>query len=271
MIFLRQGRYRRAFRCLEGVLDKYPTYGGYMGVVELEFQVAQSLMEGRRNRLFWGKLPGFKDRSAARDYFSKVVERVPYSALAPEALLNVARLSLRMREPDAAIEALERLVDEYAGSPVAPDALLLLAKVYRERVPGPSYDQKMTREAMNSYQEFLVLFPDSPSAERAEEGLAEATDLLAAGKVDMGDFYYDARQNPHGAEPYYEEASQLAPKDSPTAQRARKRLVEILAGKPGKGSPLDFIIGRYRPPAGLAVQGQRMGGTAEGEGDGILE
>jgi outer membrane protein assembly factor BamD len=270
MIFLRQGCYRRAFRCLEGVLDKYPTFSGYMAVVELEFQAAQSLMDGKRNRLFWGKLPGFRDRSAARDYFKKVVERIPYSALAPEALLKIARLSLRMREPDAAIEALERLVDEYADSPVAPDALLLLAKVYRERVPGPSYDQKMTREAMNSYQEFLILFPDSPLADRAEVGLAEATDLLAAGKADVGNFYYDARQNPRGAELYYQEALRLAPKDSLTALRARKRLADVRAGKPGSGSPLDFILGRYRPSTGLAVQGP-MVSAVQGEEDGILE
>jgi outer membrane protein assembly factor BamD len=257
MIFFRQNRYRRAFRCLDGILDKYPDYSDYMNVLELEFQVAQSLMEGKRNYLLWGKIPGFRDRTAAREYFKKIVERVPYCNLAPEALLNVAILSLRMREPDSAIEALERLVDEYGDSPVAPEALLLLAKVYRERVPGPSYDQKMTREAINSYQEFLILFPDSPLAPQAEEGLAETTELLAAGKINVGDFYYDDRQNPSGAKPYYEEALQLAPRDSPTAQRAERRLADIREEKPGKGSPLDFIMGRYRSPVPADAHGQK--------------
>jgi outer membrane protein assembly factor BamD len=249
LLFLKQRRYQRAFHCFQSILDKYPDYGAYVAVVDLEFQTAKALMDGKRSYLFWGTVPGFRDRTAAIEYFRKIIERVPYGDCAPEALMNIAKLGTRAGDATVAVEALERLVDEYGNSPIAPDGLLMLADVYRKRVPGAQYDQKATREAINCYQEFLILFPDSPRLHEAEEGLAEATALWVRGKLGMGDFYYDARQNTKGAKLYYDEVLRLAEEDSPMAQMAAKRIEDIRKGKPGKGSPLDIILGRYRPPA----------------------
>jgi outer membrane protein assembly factor BamD len=245
LIFLSQRRFQRAFHCFQHILDRYPDYPHYLEVIGLEFQTAERLMRGQRS-YFFGRIPGFRDRAAAIEFFRKIVERAPYSDFAPGALLNIARLGIRTGEMEIAIEALEKLIDEYAASDLAPDALLLLAKVYRDRVVGPNYDQRAVREALNCYQEFLVLFPDSPRAEEAETGLAEAMELRAAGKLGMGNFYYDDRQNPAGALVYYNEVLEIAP-ESRAAERARERIAEIRAGRPGRGSPLDWLLGPYRP------------------------
>ena len=247
---MRQRRYRRAFSCFQSILDKYPNYSGYMQVVGLEFQMAKELMDGKRTHLFWGRVPWLRDRSCAIEFFQKIVERVPYGDFAPSALMNVAHISLKRKDYPVAVAALEKLVDEYGNSPLAPNALLLLGKIYRSRVPGAEYDQKMTHEAINCYNEFLVAFPDSPMAQQAEELLAEATDLLARGTLSIGNFYYDARRNPRGAKPYYDEILRIAQTDSPAALEAEKRLADIASGKRGKGSPLDFILGPYRQSGG---------------------
>lgn len=245
MIMMRQHRYRRAFDCFQSILDRYPNYSGYMQVVEFESRIAGELMDGKRNYLFWGKVPWFRDRSGAIDFLQKIVERVPYGDFVPSALRDIAKMSLKKKDYAAAIAALEKLVDEYGNSPLAPDALLQLAKIYRNRVPGSKYDQKMAREAINCYNEFLITFPDSPLAPQAEEGLAEAMNFLANGKLSVGNFYYDSRQNPIAAKPYYEEVLREAPTDSQAALEAERRLADIADGKPGSGSPIDFLLGRY--------------------------
>jgi outer membrane protein assembly factor BamD len=245
-ILLRQNRFQAAFRCFQSILDRYPDYPDYEGVVDLEFQTAECLMVGHRN-YFWGKVPGFKDRTGAIEFFRQIVDRAPYGDRAPHALMNIAHLGLRIGETATTIDALERIIDEYSMSPLAPEALLMLAKVYRDRVPGPAYDQRAVQEALNCYQEFLILFPDSPQAEEAEAGFMEAMELRAAGQLNMGNFYYDRRQNPRAALPYYEEAIKIAP-ESRAADRARERISAIGEGKPGRGTRLDSILGRYRPP-----------------------
>jgi outer membrane protein assembly factor BamD len=245
-LFMGQRRHRRAFHCFQRLLDKYPDSSCYVQTIELEYEMAKSIMDGKRSYLFWGKIPGFRDRTAAIDFFKKIIERVPYGEFVPDALMGVAKLSMRGKDPAAAIVALEKLVDEYGNSPLAPEALLFLAEIYRNSVPGKKYDQKMTREAINCYSEFLMAFPDSPLAPMAEQKLAEATDFLAGGIMSIGDFYYNKRQNPMGAKTYYEKAIKLATADSPTAAEAEKRLMAIEAGKRGKGSPLDPILGAYR-------------------------
>ncbi|MDR3316898.1 MAG: tetratricopeptide repeat protein [Puniceicoccales bacterium] len=247
-ILLEQRRFQPAFQYFQNLLDRYPEYPRYIGIVGLEFQIAERMMRGQRN-YFWGKIPGFKNRTGAIEFFRRVVERAPYGDYAPEALLNIAHLGIRTGEPTISIEALEKLIDGYGNSPQAPDALLLLARIHRDLVPGPDYDQRSANDALNYYQEFLILFPDSPRVDEAEAGLKEVMELRAAGKLSIGNFYYDGRQNPEGAKIYYAETLKIAPENSAAAECARRRLAEIAAEKPGKGTPLDHILGPYKPSA----------------------
>jgi outer membrane protein assembly factor BamD len=244
LIYQRQHRLRAAFRCFHRILERYPDYPRYLDVLALEFEVAERLMGGERV-YFFGKIPGFKDREGAIEFFRKIIEQAPYGELAPRALMNIAQLSMRMRNPVAAIEALETILDQYGHSPVAPDALLMLARVHRGRVLGPDHDQRATHNAANAYQEFLLLFPNSPLVLEAEDGLRETNNLMAAGYLNLGNFYYDNRQRPSAALPYYELAVATAPQ-SEIAERARARMDDISAGKAGHGSPIDVLIGRYR-------------------------
>lgn len=247
VILLKQHRYQSAFRTFRMIIDRYPSYPKYLEVVGLEYETAQQLMMGKRH-YFWGKIPGFKDRDSAIKFFQEVVDQAPYSTYAPAALMNVARLGIRLNQPEIAIESLEKVIDEYANSEYAPEAQLLLAKVYRNMVKGPDYDQRATEEAVNYYREFLILYPDSPLVEEAESGLAESKELLAASKFNMGSFYYNDRQNPVAAMMYYNEAISIAP-DSKAAEMSRQEIERIKAHKHGRGSVLDVVLGRYHQPS----------------------
>lgn len=246
IIYLRQHRFQSAFNCFQRIVDKYPNYKNFLEILQLEFDTADALMRGKRH-YFFGKIPGFKDRGSALRFFQRIVDQAPYSEIAPKALMNIARLGMRIREPEKAIEALERVIDEYANSPLAAEAQLMLAQVRRKMVIGPAYDQRATEEAVNCYREFLVLYPDSPMAPAAEQGLKEARELLAASKLNMGDFYYNKRQNPRAALMYYKEVLSVAP-DSPAAEVARHAIERIRSGRRGRGTPLDFFLGRHHGP-----------------------
>jgi hypothetical protein len=70
--------------------------------------------------------------------------------------------------------------------------------------------------------------------------------FLVITRLRMGNFYYDCRQNPISAMMYYQNVLQIAP-NSDAAQIAKLRMDEIAEGKHGKGTPIDFLLGRYRP------------------------
>jgi outer membrane assembly lipoprotein YfiO len=241
LIQLEQRRFRSAFRRFQRVLDQYPNYPHYREVLELEFSVAERLMRGERSR-FWGKVPGPRDRAGAIEFFRKIAEQAPYGDMAPQALMRIAQLALSEGDPATAIGALEDILDRHGHAEMAQDALLLLAEVHRSRVRGPDHDQKAVRDAVNAYQEFLLLYPNSSQAKAAERGLADARGLLASGHLRMGNFYYDKRRRPEAARPYYDLAIAVAP-NSPAAEQARERLLSMAVERFGNGHHLEWPIG----------------------------
>ncbi|MDR1438410.1 MAG: tetratricopeptide repeat protein [Puniceicoccales bacterium] len=243
-IYVKQHRFHRAFEAFRKIIEEYPDYEGYKDIIALEFEMAERLMNGQRN-YFFGKIPGFKNREGAIQFFQAIIGQAPYSEYVPMALMHTATLSQRAGNSVTAIEALERVIDEYAETEYGPRALLALAQIYRNMVCGADYDQRATEDAINYFREFLILYADSPLVPEVQKCLEEAKTLLAIGKLRMGNFYYDDRQNGEAAIPYYEAAIATAP-NSKAAEIAELRMREVNAGKNGRGSPLDFLLGPYK-------------------------
>lgn len=217
------------------VTTRYPNTKHFNDVIGEEYRIASALLDGARNR-WWGWFPGFTNRSRAIDYFEIIVQTAPYSDYAPLALMNKARGHLRARETEEAIDALDRMINQYPQSLLAPDAYLKLAQTHALLVEGPNYDQGSTKEAITYYEDFLILFPNDPNVPTAAKGLDEMKQVLAESKIRIGDFYFYKRDNYTAARVFYNEAITSYP-DSPVAQRARTKLAEVEAKasvKPGE-------------------------------------
>ena len=200
-------------------------------------------MEGSRGRIFW-VLPGFKQYSAAVSQFEQILENAPYSDLAPFALMNIALLSEKTGDTENAIDALDRLINYYPQSTLAPDAYFNLAQIYADLVKGYAYDQGSTRRAISYYEDFLVLFPNSRYAGEVEANLKKMENLLAKSRLDLGDFFYYYRNNTTAALVFYNEAITIEP-NSDSAEEARLRIEDIEAGvRPvTKGSIIRKLLG----------------------------
>lgn len=215
----------KAFDALDTIVRQYPHFHRYSTVVGMQFELAVHVAQGARFRLFW-VLPGFRNMERATDMLDTVVANAPYSEYAPVALGYLARVEKNRNQPEEAIDAYERLINDYPDHLLAPDAYLGLARAHAERVSGPEYDQGATREAIATFEDFLILFPESPYAQRAEEDLAEMRDVLARSKLLIGDFYNFRRSNYVAARVFYNEAITTSP-TSPSADEARERLESI--------------------------------------------
>ncbi|MGZ0655790.1 outer membrane protein assembly factor BamD [Coraliomargarita sp. W4R53] len=236
-IDMTNGKWVKAFKSFQQIISKHPNYENFDKVIGVQFECATALMEGARGRILW-VIPGFKQYSEAAREFEQIVRNAPYSDYAPLSLMNIAIVSEMQEKPEEAIDALDRLINYYPQSMLAPDAYYNMAETYSNLVKGAEYDQGSTRQAITYYEDFLILFPQSNYLGEVESNLDAMEDLLARSQLNLGDFYYNYRSNNTAALVYYNETITVAP-ESEAAEEARQRIADIEAGvKPTSGASI---------------------------------
>ncbi len=225
---LARREYTKAFEDFQQVLSRYPNPRRFNEIVGEQYRIASALLDGARGRMLWGLLPGFRQRDKAIEYFETILANAPYSDYAPLSLMNIARGHQKLGNTEDAIDALDRMINNYAQSLLAPDAYLKLAQTHASLVDGPYYDQAATRESITYFTDYMLLFPSDTNVGAAEKGLDGMKTMLAESKMKIGDFYFHKRSNYKAARVFYNEAITAYP-ESAIAARAKKKLDEVEA------------------------------------------
>ncbi len=247
ILFKQDGQFSEAYRCLELIIKNYPSFEKYNAVISEEYDLASTIQKGARPYM-WGWLPWFKDFSLAIKIYESVIENAPFSDYAPMALMNISLIANEIDKQEIAIDALDRIINSYPTSSLAPDAYLQMANTYREMVQGADYDQETVVKAMDFYQDFMILFPQNASIANAEAGFELMQDIHARSRLVMGDFYYYYRNNNKAASIFYNQAITVAPK-SLAAAEAQAGLKKIANGEIAPMTIVDIFFGRYKRPS----------------------
>ncbi len=237
MLYLKRRDYNKAFDSFQQVLARYPNTRRFNEIVGEQYRIASALLDGARKRIFFGLLPGFKQREKAIEYFETILANAPYSDYAPLALMNIARGHSYLKQTEEAIDSLDRMINNYPQSILTPDAYLKLAQTHAKLVDGPYYDQASTKESITYFTDYMLLFPGDTNVATAEKGLDQMKTMLAESKIKIGDFYFYKRDNFKAARVFYNEAITAYP-DSTVASRAKAKLAEV-----------DAKAARSAPPA----------------------
>lgn len=241
-ILMEQGEWSDGFESLQEIVRSHPSYPMFNRVISAQFDAATALMEGAREPIIFGTIPGFRKYEKAVTFFLQIVANAPYGDYAPLSLMNVAIVSRQRDKSEEAIDALDRLINYYPQSMLAPDAYHKLAQTYADLVKGYEYDQGSTREAIRYYEDFLILFPKDENAGEVEASLEDMENLLAKSRLNLGDFYYIYRSNNTAALIFYNEAIDVAP-NSESAATARDRIADIESGvQPATGYRLIRLL-----------------------------
>jgi outer membrane protein assembly factor BamD len=228
--------YTKGFEDYQQVLSRYPNTRRFNEIIGEQYRIASALLDGARGRMLWGLLPGFTQRDKALEFFETILANAPYSDYAPLSLMNIARGHQKLGNTENAIDALDRMINNYGQSLLAPDAYLKLAQTHASLVDGPFYDQGATREAITYFTDFMLLFPGDTNIAGAEKGLDGMKTMLAESKIRMADFYFYKRSNFKAARVFYNEAITAYP-ESAIAAKAKARLTEVEAKASAQPAP----------------------------------
>ncbi len=244
-IYKERRQFTKAYQNLQTIVNQHPAYERFSDVLSSQYRIAEKLAQGTRPRYF-GVIPGFRQREKGIEYFEIVVFNAPYSEYAPLALMNAAAGYTKANNRDFAIDALDRMINNYPDSFLTSDAYLKLAAAQASITQGPAYDQASTQLALTYFQDYLILYPGDLDAGIAVEGFADARTMLAESKMTMGDFYYFKRSNYKAAKVFYNEAITIDA-ESATAERARKHLARIERIEAGEDGEDGGSVGRSSP------------------------
>ncbi len=224
-IYIAEKNFYKAFDNYQAILSRYPNVKRFNLIISEEYKIASAVLDGARSRLWFG-IPGFTNRERGIGFFEQIVQNAPYSDYAPLALMNVARGHEFLGNTDEAVDALDRLINSYGSSVLAPDAYLRLSKLHAQLVEGSFYDQGETKQAITYSEDFMLLFPSDAKIAEAAKNLDSMKKILAESKVKIGDFYFFKRDNYTAARVFYNEAITSYP-NSDVAKLARAKLVLV--------------------------------------------
>ena len=126
---------------------------------------------------------------AAREAFSKLVERHPESELVPVARFLIGESFYRAGEHAKAIPEYEAFVTLYPGHAIADLGQYRLARSHFDQMPTLERDQAITGKALAEFQKLIRLYPESRYAPDAIVKIEACRLRLAQKELWIADFY----------------------------------------------------------------------------------
>ena len=125
----------------------------------------------------------------AAENFEKVELEHPYSKWATKAKLMGAYAYYKDQKYDDAILSLDRFIKYHPGNKDIAYAYYMKGLCYYEQIVGIERDQKITRDALEAFNQVIIRFPDTDYAKDARLKMDLIYDHLAGQEMEVGRFY----------------------------------------------------------------------------------
>jgi outer membrane protein assembly factor BamD len=140
---------------------------------------------------------------AARQYFTQVEDNYAQSPLRPDAKLQIGDTYLAEGSSEAlvmAINEFSEFLSYYPTNPRADYAQYKLALAHLRQMRNPERDQSETRDAIRELETFVTRYPTSTLMPEVKTRLREAKDRLSTSDYNVGYFYFRNRWYPGALE-----------------------------------------------------------------------
>ncbi|MEW6754840.1 MAG: outer membrane protein assembly factor BamD [Candidatus Latescibacterota bacterium] len=165
------------------------------------------------------------DCAKATEEFQRLVSNYPGSSLAPDAQYYLAESYFCAEDYVNSVFEYQRLLDTYPSSQWLDEAQFQIGESYYQQTRQAPLDQKETYQALEQFRLFLDEFAGSPLADKARQRIQEMRSRLAK-KIYLSAELYHRQDHLDAAALTYQEVLSGYP-DTPWFYRAQLRLGEI--------------------------------------------
>ena len=176
----------KAFFYFDELLDTYPQSGLFLPAAERQYQIADSVLSGDRDRVLF--VPE-ADTGDALEMLFRVQLRVPGSELAERALLRSGEHYFDSGDHDFAEDVYTIFLDRFPRSPRVPYARLRQAWSNLLQYEGPRYDPTPLLDARQQFRAFADAYPDLADRQGLDEVFAYVDEQLDDKRRIKADFY----------------------------------------------------------------------------------
>ncbi|MFC1644181.1 outer membrane protein assembly factor BamD [Candidatus Omnitrophota bacterium] len=217
------GKYYFAFQSYQKTIENYPYTKRMDELIKREYNIAHIFETQDVPKLMDLELSISMDRAVV--IYDKVVENSPFGQYAEKSLYNMGDCYRRMMKYKEAIEAYERIIQDYPESDLVPEAKYQLAYTKYEASLNPEYDQESTEQALEEFQKISRTSKTPTIAKEAAKMLDELKTKKAESLFKVAEFY--ERQGKYtSALLYYEDVvGKFA--DTDAAKRAQEKINQL--------------------------------------------
>lgn len=218
-----------AFKALQKLVQQYPKEEEFDRVLETQFNIATRFLNGQWFRV-WNLIPVYPSMDKTIKLYEQIIKNGPFSEVAPKSQMNIATAYENKMVPDyeMAAKAYERAADRYNQEQIGIDALYMVGITYNRMSKDADYDQSIASKAINTFTDFIALYPDDPRVDEARRLITALKLEQARGSLSVARFY-EKKKKWLGAQIYYNDVLNILKEMPETqyAEQARKRIEMI--------------------------------------------
>jgi len=220
------GNFNRAFDEYQLLITRYPDSDYFNEALASQLRIANYYLRGEQPSFFGLSFGPTKER--VQDMYTTIIGNALYGDQAPVAQFNLGLAFEKAGDWRGAVDAYQRVLDNYPNSDIADDALYQIGYVYyRLGATGRSRDLSALEMARETFEDFLIQFPQSEKAKQAQENLNTLTQSEAQDVLKIAQFY-DGSRDYKAAVIYYNDVIRRLP-ESEDARIAKTRIEELKA------------------------------------------
>jgi outer membrane protein assembly factor BamD len=153
-------------------------------------------------------IAALKDKKwlTAREYFTQINDNYAQSPLRPDAMLAIGDSDLGEGTSEAlvfAINEFQEFLSYFPTNPRADYAQYKLALAHVRQMRNPERDQSETRDAIKELETFVARYPSSTLMPEVRTKLREAHDRLSTSDYLVGFFYFRNKWYPGSIERFF--------------------------------------------------------------------
>ena len=217
------GKYYFAFEHYQKMVDSYPHTRRMTEIIEREYNIARIYQAKDAPRLMGLELNVSLDRAIG--IYKKVIDNSPFGEYADKAYFNMAKCYRRARKYNEAVDAYDRLINDYPQSSLVEKSKYELATTMYEASLDPEYDQESTDEALRKFERIAKTTSIPSIAKEADQAIAVLKSRKADSIVEIAEFY-EKQGKFASAVIYYRDVVEKYP-SSDAAEISKKRIEQI--------------------------------------------